>query len=351
MFFSKELNLIDSLTTSDVEEYIRYFFPESRVISFKIIPEGYENILIKVKCENAFYILRISSMKKNHNMSSYSEKLIKRELDFIKYLQKNGVPVPTFYKSVADGKTYVKTESKSHVRFITLMNYIKGVHPEYTKDNLQEIANKQVIFHNISIQFQTDYIENDEEYSAMSHRMISPSKLRTEQFPTRLYETMKEIYLDVRFELERYYKNTNKQMIHSDIKRDNIFFNQGKLVAFIDFGDIRYSVIAEDLGCFIWDLCDRVYDENGDFAHLVKKYLDDYQKYNQNFKKEDQRMAINYAIDRYSIINLHYLVENQGDNERLKYQVNKASKQLEIVKQLLDLRDTQFPYEKKASSC
>lgn len=62
-------------------------------------------------------------------------------------------------------------------------------------------------------------------------------------------------------------------------------------------------------------------------------------------------MAINYAIDRYSIINLHYLVENQGDNERLKYQVNKASKQLEIVKQLLDLRDTQFPYEKKASSC
>ena len=103
------------------------------------------------------------------------------------------------------------------------MNYIKGVHPEYTKDNLQEIASKQVIFHNISIQFQTDYIENDEEYSAMSHRMISPSKLRTEQFPTRLYETMKEIYLDVRFELERYYKNTNKQMIHSDIKRDNIF--------------------------------------------------------------------------------------------------------------------------------
>ena len=60
-----------------------------------------------MKCENAFYILRISSMK-NHNMSSYSEKLIKRELDFIKYLQKNGVPVPTFYKSVADGKTYVK---------------------------------------------------------------------------------------------------------------------------------------------------------------------------------------------------------------------------------------------------
>lgn len=338
MIFSKDEAFIDFLTHSDVTRYMQFFLPDVKIKAFAILPEGYENIPIHVRTMSESYVLRISLIKKDHRMYSHSERLLQREHDFMCYVRKHGVAVPLLYRDAEQQQTYVKVEKGSYVLFITLMAFIEGDHPAYNADNLEEIAAMQGKLHRVSAGYVPAYVESDGEYSAMSHRMVAPSSWRTARFPAILHRKMADIYPKIRDELQTYYRKQNKQIIHSDMKCDNLFFRNRRFAAFIDFGDIRWSVIAEDVGTFIWDMCDKLFEQGIALEPMVKRYLEAYQRNNRFFTHEDGRMAIAYAIDRYLIINLHYLVENQGDEEKLKYQVDKARKQLEIVEALLVLQ-------------
>lgn len=337
LIFTKNTQVSDSLTNSLVEEYFNNFFPNAVFTGFELMPEGWENISILIKSTKS-YILRISSIPKEVAYKKDVKQIIEREHDYMTYLINSGVNVPKLYPVHGKNVTYSILDSKDDLLILTLMDYIVGEHPAYTSFNIEKVCKVQATLHNISHKYAPTYT-GIIQYSAMSHRVKSSLRGWNKDFPSDLYNKMYQIYLAIYPEIMFYFKKTKKQIIHSDIKRDNIIFSDRNDVHLIDFGDIRYSVIAEDLGTFIWDMCNDLYDEKMELKRKVIEYLDYYQDYNTNFSKEDKCMAINYAIDRYLVINLYYLVENQVDRTKLKYQTGKAKKQLKIIERLLQVKE------------
>lgn len=344
MHFFKNYDLVNQLNEEKIKSYLRYTLGEVRELSFVVIPEGWENIAVKVNIEGEKYLLRISSMKKHHRMFSKAEQLIREELNYMIFLRDNHIPVPKIFKTLQDKKLYKMFDTDDNVIFIILMEFIEGKHSFYNYDMVRKTAELQAKMHEISRYYVSDDFSREtknycNDYSAMSYRMNDISKHRTVNFPKKLYLELLYIYKKISPSLAEYYKSNVRYLIHSDIKSDNILVHEGDIKAIIDFGDLRWSVAAEDLGTYIWDMCNVLFDEGKDFKIYLNDYFESYRNNSKEFRNIDEIMAINYAIDRYLIINLYYLVENQRVEEKIKYQINKAHKQLLIIRRLLEIKE------------
>ncbi|MBD7913055.1 phosphotransferase [Clostridium cibarium] len=338
MYFYKNNKLIQSLNESKIKFYLKNFIEDVTEIQYELIKKGYENISIKVILNNNKYLLRLCTIDKKHPMFSCIDKLVTREINFMFFLKERGIAIPSIYSTLQENKYYFVSDIGQECIYAILFKFVDGEHLTYNEATIEKTAKLQVKMHSISQNYKFQKLlldKNEQLYSAMAYRMQHHSKLYTETFPKNLYDTMLAIYKVIYNEIMPYYKFVAKQIIHSDLKMDNILFFNEEIAAIIDFSDMRYGTIAEDLGIYIWDMCDVLYDINLDFIPYVNYYLKVYSKYNNNFRINDQIMAINYAIDRYLIINLYYLVENQVYEDKIKYQTNKAEKQLKIIKSLL----------------
>ncbi len=263
--------------------------------------------------------------------------MILQELKYITYMGITGIPVPEIYLTKT-GELFHTLETKDHINYVALMEFIEGEHELYTKAAIRKVAKLQADFHFQSQLYSPDnFVSEEDEYSAMSYRMKEKDIQKTERFPDRLYLEMNNIYQIISRKLKTYYEKQKKLIIHSDLKMDNLLFCDDDIRAVLDFGDIRKSVIAEDLGVFIWDMCDELFDAKEDFSSYLSEYFSAYREKNKDFSLEDELFAVYYAIDRYLIINLYYLNHNQYCEEKLKYQENKAEKQLKIIYKLLEL--------------
>jgi Putative homoserine kinase type II (protein kinase fold) len=337
MFFNKNLNLLNELSTDYIRIYIKYFKPDIEILTYNIFPDGKENITILVNTNEGNYVLRLSSMDRSCELYDQSEVLIINELNFMTYLRNEGVSIPQIYNTIY-GKKYQIINSQNEKIYIILMEYILSENTEYSYEIVEKIAFTQYKLHYSAKKIEIIPINSDfNGYSAQSFRMFGIS-----ESDCCSYKELYDIYLKTRDELINYFKKCDKIPIHADIKLDNILIKNKEIKAVIDFGDLRISVIAEDIGILIWDLCDKLYNDNKKFEEYVEYYLKCYKYFNKSITCIDEIMAINYAIDRYLIINLFYLKKNRSDREQFKYQSDKANKQFEIVKRLIRLKQTKI---------
>ena len=338
MFFTKDEQFAQQLTLEQVQRYSTVF-GISDLTDFAVFPEGYENTsVLLVTQKGRKHVLRISSISLQHPMAEKVEPLLIREIEFMKSLRNAGIPVPRLHKS-SQGAEYHSLREKNRTFYLLLMDYVEGKHPDYKEQMLVETAALQARMHEVAKKrFASRKPGDAASYSAFSRRLQDTVLFTTDSFPVAQYEPMKEIYDTVAPRLRKYYMGRERFLIHNDLKANNLLWSEQGVAGVIDFGDARHSVEAEDLGAFIWDLCDKLYLQKQPFLPAVETYLFAYQKQNDRFMRQDLEAAVDYAIDRYLCINLHYLIKNQVEEEMLKYQVTKATHQLHIIRALMDYK-------------
>ncbi|UOE58273.1 phosphotransferase [Priestia filamentosa] len=338
MYFSKNQTIIENLSINQVQSYVNYYFPTKKVEEFKMCPLGSENISIKVTVDSHPYLLRISTMPNSHLMNNNIIHVVEQELKFMSNLFNKGISVPRVFKTIL-GQQYVYINTEGDMKFIILMEWIDGVHREYDVYSIIKTAQILARIHQISLNYvPNSFFINDSNYSAFSYRLIEKPTILTEGFPLRLYEELKSLYDIVSIDLKDFYFNSSRILIHSDVKADNLLWKENTIVGIIDFGDIRYSVIPEDLGVYIWDMCIKLSKQNLDIEKYIDIFLSSYSEYNHNFTRKHKELSVTYAIDRFLSIHLHYLIKNQTNSSDMKYQINKAEFELDIINKLLNYR-------------
>jgi Ser/Thr protein kinase RdoA (MazF antagonist) len=338
MFFEKEENY-NVLTEDKIRKWFLNFSDEP-LISYHISTKGSENNSIFIETKKHDYVMRVSSIPVDSRYLMAAENRLIEEMKFLTFLQNNNREVPITIES-NHSCPFVKIEEEDQIRYIILMKKIKGKHPGYTYRSLREIAARMAQVHHDSLSYKTER-EERLGYSAMEYRLENMSSHNNNPYFNKdLYLKYSELYSSVTAEIKPYFKIRPKLMIHNDLKKDNVLFVKGKLEGIIDFCDSRVSIIEEDLGCLIWDLSDSL-----DYKRIRKYvpfFLKEYAKYaNKMSISLSPKMAINYALERYLVINLYYLIANGSSDKKQKYQVTKAGRQLKTIENLLRLKK-KFP--------
>ncbi|MGG0208469.1 phosphotransferase [Bacillus mycoides] len=338
MYFIKDENFISKISKHTIESYLTYFLPGCSVENFRILPNGTENTSILVQTLSQSYLLRISTLPITHSMANTIKCIVQQEIEFMEKLRENKILIPKIYKTI-NGDSYIYKKDNQQIIIAVLMEWIDGVHEEYTIHNVRETAKNMAALHKISRNlFPFQGIPNKRNYSIFSNRLEETEQIRTTFFPSIIYKELKSIYDPISQILKDNYVKSPQLLIHNDLKADNIFWKNNYLVGIIDFADSRFSIIEEDLGVFIWDMCDYLTSKNEGITEYLDAFLNSYFEQNNEFSLFQKEIAILYAIDRYLTINLHYLVKNQVNLEHLHYQIDKAEFQLQIIKDLLQYR-------------
>ena len=261
-----------------------------------------------------------------------AEAYIAREVAFVVALESSGLPVPHFH-ATSNGDKYVTAASSNSLLFITLMNCIPGNHPIPDVRTVEATAALQVKLHSLSRTTSSDLFPPSAQYSALAHRQHDPVETFPRDFPVRLLAELQSVAGTISPEIKAYFFSHCQQPIHGDTTVSNLLFTSPSVVSgLLDFGDARCSVVAEDLGIFIWDVADRV--EPLAVTDLTLRYLSQYARLCP-LSRLDQRTALFYAIDRYLAINTYYLLYHRSNQARLADQAAKATRQLGIAHQLL----------------
>jgi len=220
------------------------------------------------------------------------------------------------------------------------MSRIPGRHAEYNQHTVAASGEFLRKLHRYSALYSTGLFGVAEDYSSMAFRMIhprmkDPNRFVVTGYPTKLFQNLERVYLANSATLRQYHLATRTQVIHGDPNLSNILFdNSHHVTGILDFNDCRLGVVAEDLGVFIWDLCQSVSIDT--IPALICTFLESYAHREADAAPVESRVAaIRYAIDRYLIINLHYLIAHQNNRNKLRRQEEQASRELRIVQELL----------------
>ncbi len=340
MYFRKNAAFLEQLTLEKIQQYVNQFQINAVIDEYTVSSEGQENITLFLHEKGkARFVFKIYSMHESHFAAPFIEQIMIREFAFSHYLREQGVPAPEIYQTI-QGNYYMKETQEEYILFFTLSEFIIGTIQHYSPSQIMEMAKLQARLHQLSKAFPAhQYYREKEEHSMLSYRMKQPLTIEANPFPYQLYRQMKELYNEIQPVLLEFYHANKKIIIHCDIKYDNILMNKSRIAALLDFGDIRYSTIHEDLGASLFYLCEYFSERKREFSMLVPLYLNAYSKASgKELSSHDKQIILTYAIERFLILNLYYLWEEQHDQEELQFQTGIAKRQWNIVKKLMILQ-------------
>ncbi len=328
MLFSKVSNLNNYLNNDDLISIFHNYI-NCKVIDIEEIEGGYENNSFKLITDNNIYKMRISSVDKDKDFDG--AQVINKEIELMNYLIGKGFKLPKCHKSLSSYEYYERLTVKERVFYIVIFDYVIGIHLTYNFKNIDKFATMQSRMHKKLSEYKSEYVNNG--YSAFSFR-FNPNICAENLNDLVDYTPEIDIYNYISQILSDYMSNSVIHLIHNDLKADNLLLDMHGDIHIIDFGDIRVSVIEEDIGVFIWDMCDKLYKLKKDYITYVDYYLESYISNTELKGNLIKYISILYAIERYLSINLYYLLHNKDDHLLMKYQKNKSSYQFEIVKNL-----------------
>nr|WP_245592186.1 phosphotransferase [Ectobacillus panaciterrae] len=325
------------LNIAMIQQWISQFTVSFQVQSFRAASHGQENIVLMLTdAHQSMYVLKLYSIARSHFTASYIERIMERETAFVMFLREKGVPVPALYQT-KDGGFFIKEIQNEHFLFVTLSEYIKGKALFYTLPHMQAMAALQAKMHKAAVSFAAEnfYKEPDDQYSMLAYRMKQRKPITAKKFPNALYSQLEYVYREVQPELSSFYKKHEKFLIHCDVKFDNVLMNGTRIGALLDFGDVRYSVMHEDLGASIFYMCDYFHNRKLEFGRFLSVYLRSYEKESgRRLSNLDKTIILYYAADRFLIWNLFYLAEDQHNEKEIMYQEKMAKKHMRLIEKL-----------------
>lgn len=175
-----------------------------------------------------------------YGKKSKTRKQVQQEVDFMRYLNARGVPVPRIIPNSYD--QYVTTHSISgHPRHYVLMDFEAGTHPEeYTPALIEQMATQQAAIHIHGATFAK---------TQRHHMRLTPkSDILLRLAPTGYS--------------------------HCDYDATNVLAEKDKLTCVLDFEGMRYVPLVS---CLFFTLS-RIYEMQKQLDAGVRQYLNAYQK-------------------------------------------------------------------------
>jgi Ser/Thr protein kinase RdoA (MazF antagonist) len=337
LYFRRNIDLQKQLNLAMIHKWVSYFTVSDEIRNFNTASYGQENIvLILTGQKGNNYVLKIYSMVRTHFMIRYTEQIMEREIAFAMFLRERNLPVPPFIQT-KDGSFYVREQYGESILFVTLCEYVKGSIAYYTLSQMREMAALQAKLHKASLAFPAEkyYKEPMERYSMLAYRMKQIKPITAKRFPSDIFNKLQHLYTNIYAKLSVFYKESEKVFIHCDIKFDNMLMNGSRIKALLDFGDMRYSVIHEDIGASIFYMTDYFHDRKIGFWQHLSFYLRSYEKESgRSLSNLDKTIILYYAVDRFLIWNLFYLAEDQHDEKEVAYQARIAKKHMRLIEKL-----------------
>jgi homoserine kinase type II len=218
-----------------------------RIVASRGITTGSVNTTYVLETPRGKHVLRIDEVK--------GELDVKRELDLLVFLRKQGFPCP---QPLADrkGRSYREIAGKC----VSLYRYIDGKVLDVarlTTERLELVGRLLAELHTLGKQYKKG-IENRFSYDRVAE-MYANARDRLPPYFKRIVRT-----LDDEVDYLRHYLDTKlpRGIIHGDLFVDNLLFKGDKLVAMLDFEAAARGRYVFDLATAVNALCfvDEHYD-------------------------------------------------------------------------------------------
>jgi len=239
-----------------------YGLPLSR---FELATGGIENITGLIRSGSTRYVLRV------YRQHRKSDDAIQLELDFMAFLRKNRLPVPTIM-STPSGHTFAVTELAGRRWQSILMEYAPGRHPtRYTPKLVEDMAQLQAKMHLLGEQYANEcHITGDINELRLQDPLVLERLLNdpTVSAEKRAFVERAQRYV---VELDR---RLPRGLSHFDYEANNLFTNAAdQVTAILDFDDVRYMPLIVCLGYTLHEILAQT-DNN---LSLIKRYLQAYE--------------------------------------------------------------------------
>lgn len=236
-----------------------------KLISFKIAKGGIENTTALVTTDKGRFALRV--YRKNKKKIGD----IKQELEFMLYLQKHDLPVPTVFANT-HGALVTEFKIQGNTWKSVLMELMNGVHAKTYSDALiKDYAQTQARMHKLGMRFAKSQPKRKKLDTLKEGEFIKNIKL---------HKLEKQEVLDILQRAKNFIVRLDNKLPrgfnHLDYDHANTLVKNNKLSAILDFDDLTYSPVVVCLSYTLWDV---LYTTNSKLElQKFRLYLKEYQK-------------------------------------------------------------------------
>ena len=266
--------------------------------SFEEIIDGIENTNYKIICENKFYILTIF------------EKRVREEdlpffMDLKLYLSTNKFKCPKPIKNKSDNIINSIKNKKA-----VIVSFIQGKKIEIpNRSECYEVGKMIGNLHNLS-----------KNFDKRRHNSLNIQELKKifDKCQNNNNNKFKEMYNELKNEINfleiSLPKNLPSGIIHADLFKDNIFFNEEKITGVIDFYFSCFHFLLYDICIVINDWC---FENNGrEFNNnFFKAIIEGYELSRNlvNSEKDAFNLILRMAAIRILVTRLHDYLYHPND--------------------------------------
>lgn len=280
--------------------------------TFAPINAGIENSSFRIESGGKAYVLRVYRHQKK------PETEIELEVSFVRWLKKNGIPVPNINMTTS-GAAYATAVIEGREHHSILMDFIEGtnVTPNPSKELFAELATYQAQMHLLGIEFATSSNSEKKPWSELRDGLAGKIKdptLYPEDIQAFIERAKKYSHL-LSAELPYGYN-------HLDIDFDgNVLTKDGHVAAIIDFDDLQYSPVVACLGFTLR----QILDDKGE--QTMREYLHAYEQVRPVSASEYEALPYimffrNYAIGiTHLVVNKNMLESNIDHILRLEKEI------------------------------
>ena len=260
--------------------------------SFTIPPKGTKNTTAIIQTNKGPFVLRV------YTRQGRSDNRIKRELDFISYLRRNGIPTPRILPDLK-GISINKYKEKKIVWRCILMEFLPGQHPKrYTKNRLRLLAETHARIHLLGARYAKIHPYRGPRITILRDSFFSP-RLNLKSVKNKKIKNFLERGRQFSVSLHARLPEGFTQL---DYARGNILLKKGKLTGILDFDDLTYAPLIICLGYTVWNAL-----YASDDVKKARSYLAHYSKVRRPTLKEllllrDIMLLRNYAIGAMEVL-------------------------------------------------
>jgi len=232
------------------------------VLTFSIIPTGYQECNIDLRTKKGRYVIKVFSQEKT-----------RQRIDDViwgyAHLHTRGTPLPTLEKT-RDGHYVLEIPGILHPSFLCAFTYFEGkslTQTPITDDDIAAITKSMGVIHTtpkvIGRYYDTMGIINvPAEYERNSDMLFADEKAWLKPVVAKL------LRLDV--------SSFHQSIIHGSVEKENIIKNTEGNLCLLDLGCMDYNASVLDIGTYIANFTVHLTSDKRD--HIIKLILDTYQK-------------------------------------------------------------------------
>ncbi len=294
-----------------------------KIISIKLMRKGVVNYNFDAKTDRGEVIIRIMGYK----LDEHNKK--KKELEFkiLNFLKENNfpyeIPVPIKNKS----NNYL---SRINEKNIWVYKKIIGDRvKKLNKEQIKEIAKALATYHKFIYKFK-DYSNINRDETWILNKFSEMRKVESNNKINKLVldkiDFIEKSYLEIK-------KDFNENIIvnHSDFHKHNVLFQGNKVVAILDFDNLKIAPRAKDISYAIRAISIKNSKLNNRTMNL---FIKEYEKIWPLSKKEKQMIIPYMIIDRCIVFWWFYEGMKKKKHKKYEYMLDSVNIIKNLQKQL-----------------